>query len=315
MRHTISDLKQMQSLPLEAKVRMTEARIMAWYEHWDGDVYVSFSGGKDSTVLKHIVDSIYSNVPSVFVNTGLEYPELRMFALRQKNVVRVDPKLKFYEIIEKYGYPVISKEISKTLYEARRSLEINPNSNTYSVQKIRGTLKQKNGKPSSFNCTKYAYLMDAPFKIGYQCCNYLKKEPARRYEKETGRKPYIGTMTHESLLRQTQWLKTGCNAFNKKNPSSQPLSFWTEQDILQYIVENNVEIAPVYGEIKQHETGKFYLTGEQRTGCMFCMFGVHLEKEPNRFQRMKETHPKQYDYCMNKLGCKQVLDYIGVKYE
>lgn len=59
---------------------------------------------------------------------------------------------------------------------------------------------------------------------------------------------------------------------------------------------------------------KLYTTGCDRTGCMFCMFGVHLEKEPNRFQRMKITHPKQYDYCINKLGCGAVLDYIGVKY-
>lgn len=315
MRHTVSDLKQMQSLPLEAKVRMTEARIMAWYEHWDGEVYVSFSGGKDSTVLKHIVDSIYSNVPSVFVNTGLEYPEVRMFALRQKNVVRVDPKLKFYEIIEKYGYPVISKEISDAVYEARRSLEKDPNANTFRVQRLKGTLKKSDGTLSQYNCPKYAYLLDAPFTVSAKCCNFMKKEPLKRYEKETGRKPITGTMTHESRARLTSWLKTGCNSFDGKVPMSKPLSFWTEQDILQYIVENNVEIAPVYGEIKRHETGKFYLTGEQRTGCMFCMFGVHLEKEPNRFQRMKETHPKQYDYCMNKLGCKQVLDYIGVKYE
>ena len=47
---------------------------------------------------------------------------------------------------------------------------------------------------------------------------------------------------------------------------------------------------------------------------MFCMFGAHLEKEPNRFQRLKETHPKQYDYCINKLGLGEVLDYINVKY-
>jgi hypothetical protein len=74
MKHTIGDLKQMQSLPLKYKVLMTKQRIKAWYEHYDGEVYVSFSGGKDSTVLKHIVDSMYDDVPSVFVNTGLEYP-------------------------------------------------------------------------------------------------------------------------------------------------------------------------------------------------------------------------------------------------
>ena len=102
MKHTIGDLKQMQSLPLRAKVLMTKQRIKAWYEHWDGDVYLAFSGGKDSTVLKHIIDSMYDDVPAVFVNTGLEFPELRTLAMRQKNVVRVDPKMKFYDVILPY---------------------------------------------------------------------------------------------------------------------------------------------------------------------------------------------------------------------
>lgn len=315
MKRTVSELRQKQSLPLEAKIRMTKMRIEAWYDHFDGDVYLAFSGGKDSTVLKHIIDSMYDDVPSVFVNTGLEFPELRTFAMRQKNVIRVDPKMKFYDVIEKYGYPVISKEVSDVVYEARRSLEKDPNANTFRVQRIKGLLKKADGTPSQYNCPKYAYLLDAPFNVSAKCCNYMKKEPLKRYEKETGRKPIIATMTHESRARQTSWLKTGCNSFDGKVPMSKPMSFWTEQDVLQYIMENNVELAPVYGEIKVNEEGKYYLTGEQRTGCMFCMFGAHLEQTPNRFQRMKQTHPKQYDYCMNKLGIQKVLDYIGVDYE
>ena len=62
------------------------------------------------------------------------------------------------------------------------------------------------------------------------------------------------------------------------------------------------------------ENGKLVTTGAQRTGCMFCMFGLHLEKQPNRFQRMALTHPKQHNFCVNKLGCGKVLDYIGVPY-
>ena len=69
------------------------------------------------------------------------------------------------------------------------------------------------------------------------------------------------------------------------------------------------------GEIKVDEKGKYYTTGCQRTGCMFCGFGCHLEKYPNRFQRLAETHPKQYDYIINKLGFGEVLDFIGVEYK
>ena len=94
------------------------------------------------------------------------------------------------------------------------------------------------------------------------------------------------------------------------------MSFWTEQDILQYIKQYNIEIPSVYGDIKE-ENGCLYCTGVQRTGCMFCMFGAHLEKEPNRFQQMKVTHPKQYEYCMKPieeggLGLNNVLNYVGV---
>ena len=90
-KHSASDLRQMQSLPLEAKIAMSQRRIKEWYDHWDGQVYVSFSGGKDSTVLKHLVENtpgVY-DVPSLFVNTGLEYPEIQKFAMSQPNVITV----------------------------------------------------------------------------------------------------------------------------------------------------------------------------------------------------------------------------------
>ena len=105
----------------------------------------------------------------------------------------------------------------------------------------------------------------------------------------------------------------GCNAFEKKNPNSQPLSFWTEQDILRYIKDFKLPYAKVYGDIVE-ENGILKCTGEPRTGCFACMYGVHLEKEPNKFQRMKVSHPKLYNYCINGLKEGEVLDYIGVKY-
>ena len=162
----------------------------------------------------------------------------------------------------------------------------------------------------------------------------MKKLPVANYEKHTGRKPFIATMASESMNRETVWLKNGCNAFKAKKPQSTPMAFWTEQDILHYIKQFNVPYCPVYGDIRVKQQADLqgqinlidYLdcyeaedtletTGCTRTGCMFCMFGCHLEKEPNRFQRMKTTHPKQYEYCMDKLGLKEVLEYIGVPYE
>ena len=118
-RHSKGDLEQMQSLPLKIKITMTERRIFDWYEYWGGDVYLSFSGGKDSTVLKHIIDNMGINVPSVFVNTGLEYPEIQKFAMSQENVTVVRPKMMFTEVLKQYGYPIISKEVSQCIKEAR----------------------------------------------------------------------------------------------------------------------------------------------------------------------------------------------------
>ena len=123
-----------------------------------------------------------------------------------------------------------------------------------------------------------------------------------------------GQMADESMMRKAQWLKNGCNGFDMKKPISNPMSFWTEQDVLQYIKQNNLPIASVYGEvtyetepeqirfeevgIKCCEAENLTTTGCKRTGCIFCAFGCHLEKGTTRFQRLKETHPKQYAYCI-----------------
>ena len=173
---------------------------------------------------------------------------------------------------------------------------------------------------SGYNCIKYQYLLDAPFLISKKCCDIMKKRPAHKYQKESGRVPFIGTMADESNMRKQAWIRTGCNAFESAQPHSTPLAFWTEQDILHYIAYYNLPIAKVYGDVVQDNNSKWTTTGVNRTGCMFCMFGAHLEKEPNRFQRMKETHPKQYEYCMKDiedggLGLSKVLDFINVPYE
>ena len=345
-KHEAYELKQMQSLPLDIKIRMTKERIEQWYNYWDGMVYVSFSGGKDSTVLKHIVDSMYDDVPSLFVNTGLEYPEIQKFAMSQKNVVTVRPEMRFDEVIKKYGYPVVSKEVSQTVYEAKRS-HADSKLKTARMKKLNGELLDKNGNKSTYNCEKWKFMLDAPYDISDRCCAVMKKKPAKRYSKDTGRKPIVGTLASESRLRNQQWVRYGCNAFEKKEPSSQPLSFWTEQDILRYIKQFDVPYCSVYGEIVPVDDGEQFegqlttfdvlndydgtllkTTGCDRTGCIFCMFGCHLEKEPNRFQRLKETHPRQYEYCIGGgeyvdgkwqpskegLGLGKVLDYINVKY-
>ena len=118
----------------------------------------------------------------------------------------------------------------------------------------------------------------------------------------TGRKPFLGTTTEESSLRLQKWLKEGCNSFNSNRPTSTPLSFWTDADIWEYIRNSNI----AYSEI--------YDMGWERTGCMWCLYGIQYEPYPNRLQRMQETHPQLYNYCIDKLGIGEVMDYMNIPY-
>ena len=309
----------MQSWSLQRKIQVTQTRIIEWYQKNNGKVYVSFSGGKDSTVLLDLARRIYPDIPAVFIDTGLEYPELREFVKSIPNVVWLKPEMNFRKVIETYGYPIISKEVSKRVHWGKRYLE-EGKVGYWAYQSLTQPVFTKDGKRSPYDKHKYGYLLDAPFKVSDNCCKIMKKDTAYKYGKQTGRKPIIATMACESQLRKTSWLKNGCNAFNATNPVSTPMSFWTEQDVLEYISLTGIPYAQVYGEIIKDKDGKYHTTKLNRTGCVFCGFGCHLEKEPNRFQRLKETHPKLWEYCMRDwdkggLGMKNVLEYIGVKIE
>ena len=171
-KHTISDLYQMQALPLSAKIRMTENRIRGWYEEFEGNVYVARSGGKDSDVLGHIVKRMYPDVPHVFVNTGLEFDSVRIHGTEVADEV-LRPKMNFVEVITKYGYPIISKSVAHSVRIARN----NPDGN------VMKNMFQNPKKGSRYDYTKYRYLLNAPFRISDLCCDYSKKQPSREYAK------------------------------------------------------------------------------------------------------------------------------------
>lgn len=181
---------------------------------------------------------------------------------------------------------------------------------------------------SSYSMEKYAYLLNAPFKVSSKCCDVMKKQPAHKYAKQTGRVPMTAQMASESHLRTQKWIQNGCNGFDMKSPISNPMAFWTEQDVLKYIKVNDVPICSVYGDIvvkgpegDQYDfsldpNAQYVTTGCSRTGCIFCGYGCHLEKEKPRFEMLKRTHPKLYEYIMKPiedggLGYKDVIDWIN----
>jgi 3'-phosphoadenosine 5'-phosphosulfate sulfotransferase (PAPS reductase)/FAD synthetase len=306
MVYTSEDLKQMQSWSLDRKIQVTQTRIIEFYQHYEGKVYVSFSGGKDSTVLLNIARKIYPNIEAVFVDTGLEYPEIREFVKGYENVIWLKPKMNFKDVLEKYGYPVISKKIANTVSGAKEG--------NLRWKQIHGIAKDSRGGNSIYSFLNYKYLLNAPFKISDKCCDVMKKRPIYVWEKQYDKYPIIGIMADESITREREYRENGCNSFEAKHPQGRPMGFWTEQDIYQYLDRYQLPIAKVYGDLIKTQTG-YCLTGVKRTGCMFCMFGVHLEDSPNRFERMKETHPKQWEYCMKNLKMQEVLDFIGVSSE
>ena len=185
-----------------------------------------------------------------------------------------------------------------------------------------------------YDRSKYLFMLNAPFEVSGQCCNAMKKQPAHQYNKDTGRVPITAQMASESKLRTSQWLQNGCNGFDLKIPTSNPMSFWTEQDVLLYIKENNLPICSVYGDVvtDDEETGQttladfmdmeefelgrpiLHTTGCNRTGCVLCGFGCHLEKE-SRFERLKQTHPKFHNllYVMKNNGITyaEAIDWVN----
>ena len=309
----LDDLKRMQEMSLEDKITRTKLLIKEWYEYFDGKVAISFSGGKDSTVLLHIARQIYPDIPAVYFDTGLEYPEVRNHVKTYENVEWIKPKKNFKQIILEYGYPVVSKEISQKIYEYR-----NTKSEAMKRKLLEGiTVKEGRYNPRTIIPLKYRYLFNAPFKISNRCCYYMKKSLSKSYEKRTGNKMIVATTTEESGLRLTSWILYGCNAFESSRQQSRPLSFWRERDILEYIKLYKLPIAECYGEIVRNNEGCLQCSGCQRTGCMFCMYGVQYEESPNRFEKMKMTHPKQYEWCMRDvdkggLGLNQVLNYMKI---
>lgn len=195
-KHTKEELKRLQALPLAEKIDLSKLRIVEWYEHYDGKVSVSYSGGKDSTVLLHLVRSIYPEVPAVYADTRLDFPEVREHVKNTDNVIWLTPKLNFRQVIDEYGYCYPSKEVAKYIEAAKRNVP-------YAIKAF--TEKSTLGdKPKQFlqSVSKWKWLLNADIKISEKCCHIMKERPIKKFLKENGLTTYVGIMAYESLRRK-----------------------------------------------------------------------------------------------------------------
>lgn len=285
---TAKELFELQALPLDSKVERTKELIVEFYERMHGRVCVAYSGGRDSTVLLHIVRSIYPDVPGVFSNTGLEYPEIVEFVKKQENILTVRPKLTYRQAIDKEGFPVVSKQVSGAIASIR---------NTGSRYRRNATLGKIGGGMHALP-KRYRYLIAAPFKISDKCCNHLKKEPMKTLQKELKLAPYVGMMAEESMRRKNSWMKHTCNIYSEKAPISRPIMTWLQSDIRAYIEKHGIEVAPIYKYV-------------DRTGCTFCAFGCEAKDGMYKFKVLRHLHPKLFNATMEKMGFREVLEYMG----
>lgn len=297
------ELYRLQALPLDEKIAIAQKAIREFVEHFGIDcIYISFSGGKDSTVLIHLCRQLYPDLVGLYSDTGLEFPEIRDFVQTFDNITIVTPKMHHREMLKKCGYPVVSKEQAEWIYRIRSG------TSSGAIQKAFYGLNL-DGTPTRFKLSEqWKYLLNAPFNIGSGCCKEMKLKPIAEYVKKTGRVPIMGTTASESALRAQKFMQYGFYNLEGKKAQCTPMSIWTDEDVWEYIRRFNLPYCKIYD------------MGYDRTGCVFCMFGAHLDKEPNRFQKLQRTHPDLWRYCMKPyddggLGLREVLEFMGIPYE
>lgn len=164
----------------------------------------------------------------------------------------------------------------------------------------------------------------APFKVSDKCCYYLKEKPCGDWVKQNDSYPYLGLMASEGGRREKALMMHGCNYYGKTTTRSAPFAIFNRQDLLRLAMELDVPIPEIYGSIERSEDGTLYTTKAQRTGCSMCGFGIHLEKRPHRFDLLRASNPREWEFWMMRcasdpetgelFGWGRVLDYIGVSW-
>lgn len=279
----MSCLPFFQTDTLLIKIEAAKQVIREAYEREDGRLFLSFSGGKDSTVLQHIALSMYPDLKVVFSNTTNELAEVLRYVKQFPHVITVVPDITFIDFIGKYGFPLVSKEVSQKVSELKYT-----QSKKLRYGRLNGDAKGNGKLPE-----KWRFIAEQDFDISSKCCKVLKKDPLEKWAKEYGLKPMIALMADESMLRN-QLALYGNDDGKKVYPFLR--TGWTEDDIWAYADMHHIRFAECYyNRILEDGT---MLEARVRTGCEYCGNGIHLE-EKDRFKRSRLAAPKRYEKVMS----------------
>lgn len=328
----------MQALPYEVKVKRAERRAIEFMEQMEErgcNAHVSV-GGLDSITLLLFLRHIGIDVPAISVS-GVEDKSIQRIH-KDLGVETIKSYKSKVEVINEVGFPVISKKIAGRIDLLQHP---SPDNRTVRHAIITGEYGAQGhyaknsrmqlpkrwlelfGGPENEN--EGVNYRTAPFLVSNKCCYYLKEKPCDDWAGEHNSWPFLGMMASEGGQREEALVDHGCNYYGKTVMRSAPFAPFLRQDILQLALDLNVPVPEIYGTIEKKTDGTLYTTKAQRTGCSMCGFGIHMEKRPHRFDRLREMNPQEwrfwmYNCCIDKVtgehyGWGRVLDYIGVPWE
>lgn len=321
------EFRQKQSLPYKAKVNHAIIRAHEFFDKLEGNVFCSVGGLDSITLLIFLRKHVDKNIPGVTVSS-LEDRSIQKIHRQLGNMVFLRPYKNKAQVIRDHGYPVISKEKAGKIQLLQNPTEKNATVRhaimTGDTGEYGGWRKGTRMKLPQKWLNLFAGLENekygtnyqiAPFRVSPNCCYYMKEKPADDWAKAHGLKPYMGLMASEGGQREKALIKHGCNYYGKTVTRSCPFAIFNRTDLLQLAIDLEVPVPEIYGKIVRQPDGTLETTRAKRTGCTMCGFGIHIEKRPHRFDRLREGNPKEWYFWMYTMGWGKVLDYIGVKWE
>lgn len=343
----IADFMVKEQMPYSFKVKYARIRAEEFVRECDvrGLNYHVSVGGLDSITLFLFLKSIHIGAPGISVSSledvSIQRVHRQLGIERLKPAVHhVDPDGKVHywskpQIIQEFGFPVLSKEIASKIELLQSPSEKNATvrhaiitgeTGEYGGYQMDSRMRLSKRWLWKFggyeNENEGTHYQIAPFKVSSKCCYYLKEKPCDDWAREHNSVPFLGLMASEGGRRAKSLRVNGCNYFGATTIRSAPFAIFNRQDILQLALELDVPVPEIYGTIERKDDGTLYTTKAQRTGCNMCGFGIHMEKRPNRFDLLRERNPKEWEYWMfncitdpdtgEKYGWSRVLDYVGV---